>query len=239
MFRKLEADSTVFSSTLRRNLCVKILQRRGVASRLSRYLGGGKLHTDLDAWLDVVRGETLAGGDADLASSFIERGDITAEITAFREVQVEERRRMIEDIGDDPSWDTFDRALKFQHVPMEPPAVRVLMQDHERYIRANFNVMPAIIVGTMNTLRPVCRPVPGEANATRDARRFCQDRQDDSKFSDFRLLKSFYDKNKPWNEYIRRNPWLAYFSDDERSHDENDGELCSESECECEYSDFD
>ena len=87
MLRDLEEDATLFSQTLHRNLCIRMLQRRGVATRVARFVEDKEQQTDLDIWLDQVREEVMASGNVRLFRTFIETGDLAEEIRKFRDFE--------------------------------------------------------------------------------------------------------------------------------------------------------
>ena len=87
MLTELEEERTDFADTLKHNLCVRILQRRSVASQLARLVVFREETTDLDKFLEAAEDIEAVGGLEGLIKSFLDSGDVPREINKFTKIQ--------------------------------------------------------------------------------------------------------------------------------------------------------
>ena len=183
------------------------LQRRTVASRLARFLHDKQDTTLLDSYLDAVWETTVDADDQGLLATFQAPSELADAIARFRPRQARLRKfRSVapdeydEFLAAEPRSSSSSPEAQFQEeeeVEQERPSVKVIMELHLR----GYPTLPNELVDVLNTLQPTSVPSERAFSKARHARRFCQERQRDERFSDFMLLNSFYRQNNPLHAY--------------------------------------
>lgn len=209
MLRKLGDFDTVFARSLRHHLCIRLLQRRTVASRMARFLHDKQEETLLDSYLEAFREATLEAENDQLLATFQASGELADVIARFSGQRPRKRARTLRNTATD-DYDEFlaaaeqaDPETAFEDE--ERPSLKVLMDLHLR----GYSTLPRYLIEVMDTLQPTSVPSERAFSKARHARRFCQERQHDERFTDYLLLGDFYRHNEPLRPFAIERGILA------------------------------
>lgn len=209
LVEKLRTLDSDFASSLSINVCVRVLQRRGVVSRLSRFLRKRDATTNLDIWLQEVKDTVLARGQESLLNSFAAVGDMKGEITSFLNFYQKSPSRPRSETGD-RFEDLRDRD-EDESVDVEDSSPDSLIELHKSGVKA----FPEELYEVMAVLQPTSVPAERSFSRARHARRYNQAGRSDRRFEEYLLLKSYYSREKPWSNYLK--------GEDLQSDEESDG----------------
>ena len=209
MLGNLKDMPSDFAKSLYRNLCTRLLQRRSVASRVSRFLRKkGKEETKLDRWLREVQEEIIAEGNEKTYNTFADPGDIANEISKFEQLE-ENRSKSTTRERDGQHLDDYEALMDVEEDDDEPPSAatshhpttRELIDLHSR----GFRTLPESLSTVISVLQPTSVPSERAFSVARHSRRHCQERLLDERFTNYLLLKDFYRKSKPWVNFVDEN----------------------------------
>lgn len=205
MLRKVRAGTTDFAKTLYRNLCYRILQRRGLPSRLARCLTKSTEKSVLDKMLDEARSEFAEVGEDD---DFADPGDMARAMAKFHALGPQSET--VSSGGrskdqDESSSDEFDHGTdeddwEYQTASVSAAEPDRLMAFHQRGRKKKF---PEALSEFARAFQPTSVPAERSFTAARYAGRACQEIVDDERFEQYMLLKNFLAKNRPWEKFLR------------------------------------
>ena len=141
---KLRKEPSSFAKRLTKNISIRILQRRGVASRLSRYARSDEEQTKLDAWLREVQEEAVATRKEALCKTFLDFGDIEAELRKFRELEGDKDREPSPEAERNDDESSADDYETLRHVDERRKKKKLLTPSKMMKLhRKGYNQLPA------------------------------------------------------------------------------------------------
>ena len=210
MLRKLQRQKGTFATTMYRNLCVRILQRRNEAYRLAKFTG--RVTEDkIDGWLDQVKEDTIVAGDEATHSSFLNVENPIDMILRFRSSQGAGRLAEDTDKSKDlaPSGDPSDVSEELEveiddfievnvgvveEVPLSPGASE---QDLLNLYKTGSKILSCDVTKILETLQATSVPAERLFSRARHARRYTRESLSDERYERTLRLKDFYRKSKP------------------------------------------
>ncbi|XP_003738410.1 uncharacterized protein LOC100905896 [Galendromus occidentalis] len=195
MIMKLESEHGKFAASLRKNICIRLLQRRGVASRLSRLTRKKGAETELDTWLDDVREQVVAAGQEAVYKTFLPPGDLAAEISKFQSETAVEEDPPEHDARSEGPKDFYEIYLNRDEDEMD-----CTPSSQETIQRQGVKSLPEVLVATLDTLQPTSVPAERIFSKARSARRYNQESQNDERFGSYIFLKDYITKSQEWLE---------------------------------------
>lgn len=207
MIRKLRSSSSRFAKELLHNMCIRVLQRRGIASRLSRYVDERLEETELESWLNETKEQVLQDGKESLVRSFADYGEYDQEVSSFVDFEKGSRPVVSNVDLETQKVDDFESYLrrKASKAALKPPSTPKLMKLHKK----GLDVLPKALRATVDALQPTSVPAERAFSRARHARRSCQESMNDERYTSYLLLKDFYLKTEPWEEFKATHPMSA------------------------------
>lgn len=199
MLRKLRQEESEFAKVLYRNLCQRLLQRRGVLSRCARYCEERTETADLDIYLDEERDTVVEQGLESVYRTFADAGNVEDEIRAFQILDrtvVEEEH---EEVLTEPE-DEFEAALRKKSKSTAASchtSPKKLMKYHGK----GFTTLPSSFRATVGTVLPTSVPAESLFSAARYARRYSQESQSDERYAEHIFVRHIYLQSKPWEAF--------------------------------------
>lgn len=195
----LRKQDSKFAKDLSRHLRKRILERRGLNSRLCRFVQDRTASSQLDVLLEEEMNQEGASSTTE---------DIVGEIAKFQqaegvvfgaqdELQEEENEpqsAMQPDELDEDEYDQYIRKNRTLAATSEKPTAEKLLKLHKK----GYEVLPRGMVETANILQPTSIPAERAFSKARSARRYNQECMSDNRFCDYRLLADCFSSSKPW-----------------------------------------
>lgn len=208
MLSALRNETSEFAKTLYRCLCIRILQRRGVASRVARFIGSREEISNLDRWLDEMRALILAEGEVKLSRTFLPAGNLSEEVVehlekSTRRANADSWREEEEERNPHPDvYDLYgDSGCEEQLLTKRSLSPVTLIKYHKKGLRT----IPVTLVETMKLIQPTSVPAESAFGTARHFRRYCQEKQKDERYTNYLFLRDFMRKSRPWEAYQARN----------------------------------
>ena len=204
MLLALEPMTAKFAKSLHRNLCLRILERRTVASRLSRFVRNrGNEDIKLDRTLAAVRESVITTGNEASYNSFADFGDIREEIARLETGKRQKQGRAARD-GPRDDYEAFLEDDEVDERVSSSPA-KPSTEELLELLSKGYNVLPDVLTTTLSTIQPTSVPSERLFSRARHARRYCQERALDDRFANDMRLKEFYRKSKPYEKFVEEN----------------------------------
>ena len=200
MLRAVKDENSNFAKNLAENLSIRILQRRGAASRLSMYVVEYEENTDLDKWLAETSNEVILSGKEALWNTFIEQTELSDELAKFRATQ--ERSTDEETTASAAQQiDEYTARVVLGKKKSPPKKKSLSTQEIMKLHAEGHSLIPTELVETLQTLQPTSVPAERAFSIARHMRRHCQESLSDERFSDYLFLRDFYRNTEPWTAF--------------------------------------
>ena len=201
---KLQEQNNRLARTLYRNTCVRVLERRGLASRVSKFIEHRTEHSKLDGMLQAER---IKAGDLAICR---DEGSIVIEIAKFQgaeriaaksamEVGGETEEERAPEIEEDPAWDDYDKYVQREQRATVSSSDQPTPEKLEDLHKQGYNVLPRGMVETAHMVQPTSVPAERLFSKARAARRYNQEAMSDQRFGDYRFLAGYYVASEPWS----------------------------------------
>lgn len=208
LIRRLRAGRGDFSKELLYNVCIRVRERRGLASTLSRFVVEKVPRTEIDSWLaDVCDGDELTSSAETGSLVIAEITEAIARHGAHRppSAEAETIPHHGQENMDSNVMDDFVVLMNYGGAN-SIEAGQLAADDVVELFLTGYEVLPADLLATMASLQPTSVPSERSFSHARHLRRSCQEKQDDDRYSSYLLLKDFYRKNRPDDDFFQQYP---------------------------------